>query len=134
MGNILSVKCYHIDYIHYSIHAQLCLTLCDPMDYNLPGSSVPGSLQARILEGVAVSSSRGFPTQGSKLHLSRLLHWQAGSLPLAPPGKPQMKAQSPVTGNRRRRMDARPAQRQPCPSLAALDQPPSVAGSQIIRF
>ena len=30
-----------------------------------------------------------FPTQGSNLCLLRLLHWQAGSLPLAPPGKPQ---------------------------------------------
>ena len=29
-----------------------------------------------------------FPSQGSNLHLLRLLHWQAGSLPLAPPGKP----------------------------------------------
>ena len=29
-----------------------------------------------------------FPTQESNLHLFCLLHWQAGSLPLAPPGKP----------------------------------------------
>ena len=29
---------------------QLCLTLCDPIDGSLPGSSVPGILQARILE------------------------------------------------------------------------------------
>ena len=29
---------------------QLCLTPCDPMDYSLPGSSVHGILQARILE------------------------------------------------------------------------------------
>ena len=29
-----------------------------------------------------------FPTQGSTLHISSLLHWQAGSLPLAPSGKP----------------------------------------------
>jgi len=39
--------------------AQLCLTLCDPMDYSLPGSSVHGILQARILEWVAISFSRG---------------------------------------------------------------------------
>ena len=37
---------------------QLCLTLCDPMDCSPPGSSVHGILQARILEGVAMSSSR----------------------------------------------------------------------------
>ena len=39
--------------------ARSCPTLCDPMDYNLPGSSVHGILQARILEWVAVSSSTG---------------------------------------------------------------------------
>ena len=38
---------------------QLCLTLCDPMDYTPPGSSVHGILQARILEWVAMPSSRG---------------------------------------------------------------------------
>ena len=39
-----------------------CLVLsnsCDPMNYSLPGSSVHGILQARILEWVAISSSRG---------------------------------------------------------------------------
>ena len=38
---------------------QSCLTLCDPMDRSLPGSSVHGILQARMLEWVAISSSRG---------------------------------------------------------------------------
>ena len=38
---------------------QSCPTLCNPMDCSLPGSSVPGMLQARILEWVAISSSRG---------------------------------------------------------------------------
>ena len=38
--------------------AQLCLTFCDPMDYSLPGSSVQGILQARILEWVAFPFSR----------------------------------------------------------------------------
>ena len=37
---------------------QTCLTLCDPLDCSLPGSSVHGILQARILEWVAVPSSR----------------------------------------------------------------------------
>ena len=41
--------------------AQLCLTLCDPMDYSPPGSSVHGILQARILEWVAILFSRGSP-------------------------------------------------------------------------
>ena len=34
--------------------AQSCLTLSDPMDYSLPGSSVHGILQARVLEWVAI--------------------------------------------------------------------------------
>ena len=39
--------------------AQSCPTLCDPMDCSPPGSSVRGILQARILEWVAISFSRG---------------------------------------------------------------------------
>ena len=38
---------------------QLCLTLCDPMDCSPMGSSAHGISQARILEWVAVSLSRG---------------------------------------------------------------------------
>ena len=38
--------------------AQSCPTLCDPMDYSLPGSSIHGIFQARVLEWVAVSFSR----------------------------------------------------------------------------
>ena len=37
--------------------AQLCPTLCDPVDCSLPGSSVHGILQARILEWVAIPFS-----------------------------------------------------------------------------
>ena len=39
--------------------AQLCLTLCDPKDCSLPGSSMRRSFQARILELATISSSRG---------------------------------------------------------------------------
>ena len=63
---------------------QSCLTLCDPVDCSPPGSSVLGILQARIVEWVAMHSS----IQGSNQCLFCLLHWQAGSLPLIPPGKP----------------------------------------------
>ena len=69
------------------VHAQsrqLYLTLWDPMDCNPPGSSVHGILQARIVEWVAMPSSRG----PSNLHVLHLQHWQAGSLPLALPGSP----------------------------------------------
>ena len=41
---------------------QVCLTLCDPIDSSPPGSSVPGILQARVLQWVAVSLSRVLPT------------------------------------------------------------------------
>ena len=37
---------------------QTCLTLCSPMDYSPPGSSIHGILQARILEWVAITLSR----------------------------------------------------------------------------
>ena len=43
----------------YCLVAQSCPALCDPVDCSPPGSSVHGILQARILESVAVSSSRG---------------------------------------------------------------------------
>ena len=39
--------------------AQSYPTLCDPMDGSPPGSSIHGILQARILEPVAISSSKG---------------------------------------------------------------------------
>ena len=41
------------------LDAQLCPTLCDPMDCGLPGSSLHGILQARILGWVAIVLSRG---------------------------------------------------------------------------
>ena len=49
---------------------QSCSTLCDPMDYSLPGSSVHGILQARLLQWVAISLLQGiFPTQRWNLGL-----------------------------------------------------------------
>ena len=63
------------------VRAQSCLTLCDSTDCGPPGSSVRGISQARILEWVAIFSSRGiFPTQGSNPHLLHLLHWHMDSL------------------------------------------------------
>ena len=61
-------------------------------------SSVHGILQARILEWVVVVPSRGpFPTQGSNSNLLYLLHWQAVSLPLEPPGKLESSQNHPPT-------------------------------------
>ena len=64
---------------------QSCPTLCDSMDCSPPGSSVHGILQARALEWVASPSSKGSSKPRYWTHVS---YWQAGSLPLAPPGKP----------------------------------------------
>ena len=63
--------------------AKLCPTLCNLTDCSLLGSSVFGILQARILEWVAIS----FPRVSSQpKNQTRILHWQADSLPLAPYG------------------------------------------------
>ena len=49
--------------------AQSCPTLCDPVDCSPPGSSVHGILQARILEWVAISFTRGssLPRDGTRV-------------------------------------------------------------------
>ena len=47
-----------------------CPTLCDPMDYSLTGSSVHGILQARILQWVAISFSRGSSWPRDQTHIS----------------------------------------------------------------
>ena len=62
------------------VSAQLCLTLCDPMNYSLPGSFAHGILQARVLEWVAIpSSSRSSPTRDpthvSCISRQILFHW-----------------------------------------------------------
>ena len=65
--------------------AQLYPTLCDPMDCSPLGSSVHGISQARRLEWVAISYSRGSSWPGSLTHIScvsGLLHSKADSLPL----------------------------------------------------
>ena len=51
---------------------QLCLTLCDPIEGSLPGSPVPGILQARTLEWVAISFSSGWKWKVKVKSLSRV--------------------------------------------------------------
>ena len=67
------------------IVAQSCPTLSDPVDCSLPSSSVHGILQARILDWVAISFSRGTSDPGIEPGSPAL---QADSLPFEPPGKP----------------------------------------------
>ena len=55
----ISIRGKWMKYVCVCLVAQLCQTLCNPTDCNLPGSSVHGILQARILEWVAFPSSRG---------------------------------------------------------------------------
>ena len=66
---------------------QWCPTLCGPMDYSLPGSSVHGIFQARILEWVAISSPGDLPNPGIKPESVASPALASGFLPLAPPGK-----------------------------------------------
>ena len=66
-----------------------------PSDCSLPGSSVHGIIPARILEWIAISSSRGIVSiQGLNPQLLQLLHWQADSLPLSHLGSPYMGLQN----------------------------------------
>ena len=51
---------------------QLCLTLCDPIDGSPPGSTVPGILQARTLEWVAISFSNAWKWKVKVKSLSRV--------------------------------------------------------------
>ena len=64
----------------------VCMLSCvrlDPTDCSLPGSSVHGIFLARILEWVAISSSRQSSPPRDRIWVSGLLHWQADSLPLS---------------------------------------------------
>ena len=79
--------------LQFSAKLQICPTLCNPIDCNPPGSSIHEISQARILIGLPKMDCHFllqviFPTQGSNPHLLCPLNWQAGSLPLVPPGKP----------------------------------------------
>ena len=64
---------------------QSCLSLCDPMDFSPLGSSVHGDSPGKNTVMGCHSLLQG-PSQ-SNPGLLHLLHWQADSLPLAPPEK-----------------------------------------------
>ena len=71
---------------------------CNPMDCSTPSSSAHGISQAKILEWVAISYSRGiFPTHGLNSCLFHLLHWQADSLPLHHLESPKWKITQPIS-------------------------------------
>ena len=57
---------------HESEVAQLCLTLCDPTNCSLPGFSIHGIFQARVLEWVAISFSRGSSQPRDRTQVCRI--------------------------------------------------------------
>ena len=78
LGNLLE---------HYAAakSLQLCRTLCDPMDCSLPGFSVHGILQARVLEWVLPFPTRDLPHPEIEPRSPAL---KADALTSEPPGKP----------------------------------------------
>ena len=64
--------------------AQSCPALCGPLDYSPPGSSVHGILQARMMQWVAISSSKDLPDPGIEPLSPGSPALQAGSLPAEP--------------------------------------------------
>ena len=78
--DLFKINCFHC------LVAQLCPTLCDPVDCSPPGSSVHGIFQARILEWLLPFPSPGdLPNPGIEPRSPTL---QADALTPEPPGKP----------------------------------------------
>ena len=71
-----------LSYVCVCLAAQSCLTICDPIDCSLPGSSVHGILQARILKWVAIPFSKGSSQARDRTQVSCT---EADSLPTEPP-------------------------------------------------
>ena len=76
------------------VSVQLCPNLCNQMGSSLPGSSVHGIFQERILEWVAISFSRGSSQPRNQTHVSwcvsRSPALAGRSFTSAPPGKPMI--------------------------------------------
>ena len=85
------MQCTNIDFplaVVYCVRSKslhLCLTFCDSTDYRPPGSSVHGILQARVLEWVAISFSRGSSQPRDRTRISCNAD---GFLTTGPQGKP----------------------------------------------
>ena len=77
-----------IEYVCMCMHAQSCLTFCDPIDCNPPNSSVHVIFQARIVKWVAIPFSRGSSWPRDWTQVSCLA---ADSLLFEPSGKPQVR-------------------------------------------
>ena len=76
------------------VKVKSCPTFCDPMDRNLPGSSVHGISQARVLEWVAISFSKGFSRPSNRTWVSRI----AGRrLPSEPQDEGKARVSNPIS-------------------------------------
>ena len=85
MSSRMQAKIVTLFPVYCVLVAQSCPTLCNPMNYSLPGSSVHGISQARILEWVDISFSRDLPNPGIDPKSPGL---QADSRPSEPPTQP----------------------------------------------
>ena len=72
LGEFWALLCYHVKESESEV-AQSCPTLCDPMDCSLPCSSVHGIFQARVLEWVTISLSRGSSRPRDRTWVSRVV-------------------------------------------------------------
>ena len=82
-------KCHEKELCILAKSLESCPTLCNPMDYSLPGPSVHGDSPGKNTRVGCNALLQGtFLTQGSNPGLLCLLHWQVSSLPLSHLGSP----------------------------------------------
>ena len=74
--------------------ARSCPTLCDPVDYSPPGSSIHGILQARIPEWIAISFSRGYSPPSDHTCVSFVFCMAGRFFTTEPPRKPTIATSS----------------------------------------
>ena len=92
LGKGYKERIYHIKSLGYTQFAatatakslQSCLTLCDPRDGSPPGSRVPGILQARTLEWIAIAFSRVLGTSTTIVMTFPVVHIRSFNFPLYP--------------------------------------------------
>ena len=95
-GNWAATQAFLHFYVHFHVH--FCMlspfshvpALCDPVDCSPPDSSVHGASPGNntAVGCHALPSSGPSQPRDRIRYLTHFLHWQVGSLPLAPPGKP----------------------------------------------
>ena len=78
---------YLFDRVALYLVAQLCPTLCDPMDCSLPGSSLHGIFQVRILEWVSFPPSGDLSNPGIEPTSPVASALASGFFTIVPPGK-----------------------------------------------